>query len=292
MAAMQVTLENIALSKLLNYVPKQTLVDFISPKKYTEVEHRLRQQLDKSKITLKDMKQHLATSPSVHSILAQSPDRSRRVQQVPAGCRETAWNGPRQSGGSQKGHDRADTEIQGLSSITIATCRLRTLPGQLHDDEQFQNIGLVPTALKQRVYDKGDIATRGLLQETLTRKINTISDIPSGYRQFISKNPDKFKDYFEQKRHELGLLKSVLHNLSSDDKRKMQAYYIQNKTIEPEKFSDIIASFHADASLAKRPRAEQPVKKGGRFNLEDRLYNQDTFYDGTDSSVDDVLDFD
>jgi hypothetical protein len=60
---MQVTLENIAPSKLLNYVQKQTLVDFVSPKKYAEVEHRLRQQLDKSKITLKDMKQHLATNP-------------------------------------------------------------------------------------------------------------------------------------------------------------------------------------------------------------------------------------
>jgi hypothetical protein len=84
----------------------------------------------------------------------------------------------------------------------------------------------------------------------------------------------------------------VLRNLSSDDKHKLQAYYVQNKTIEPEKFSDIIASFHADASSAKRPRAEQPVKKGGRFNLEDRLYNQDSFYDGADSSVDDVLDFD
>jgi predicted nucleic acid-binding protein len=63
MAAMQVTLENIAPSKLLNYVQKQTLVDFVSPKKYAEVEHRLRQQLEKSKITLRDMKQHLATSP-------------------------------------------------------------------------------------------------------------------------------------------------------------------------------------------------------------------------------------
>jgi hypothetical protein len=80
-----------------------------------------------------------------------------------------------------------------------------------------------------------------------------------------------------------------LRNLSSDNKQKWQAYY---KKIEPEKFSDIIASFHADASSAKRPRAEQPVKKGGRFNLEDRLNNQDSFYDGADSSVDDVLDFD
>jgi hypothetical protein len=28
-----------------------------------------------------------------------------------------------------------------------------------YDDEQFQNIGLVPTALKQQVYDKGGIVT-------------------------------------------------------------------------------------------------------------------------------------
>jgi LPS O-antigen subunit length determinant protein (WzzB/FepE family) len=62
MAAMQVTLENIAPSKLLNYVQKQSLVDFVSPKKYAEVEQRLKQQLDKSKVTLKDMKQHLASS--------------------------------------------------------------------------------------------------------------------------------------------------------------------------------------------------------------------------------------
>jgi hypothetical protein len=34
---MQATLENIAPSKLLNYVQKQTLVDFVSPKKYAEV---------------------------------------------------------------------------------------------------------------------------------------------------------------------------------------------------------------------------------------------------------------
>jgi hypothetical protein len=122
----------------------------------------------------------------------------------------------------------------------------------------------------------------------MTRKTGTLSDLPKDYRTYISMNPNKFKDYFEQKWHDLGLLRSVLKNLFSEDKRKLQE---QHKTIEPEKFSDIIASFHADAS-AKRPRAEEPMKKGGRFNLEDRLYNQDSFYDGADSSVDDVLDFD
>jgi hypothetical protein len=131
MAAMQVTLENIAPSKLLNYVQKQTLVDFVSPKKYAEVEHRLRQQLDKSKITLKDMKQNLATSPQFIQSLRNHPTGVKCAQQISAGCRETAWNVSWQSGGSQKGHDPADAEIQGLSSITITARRLRALPGQL-----------------------------------------------------------------------------------------------------------------------------------------------------------------
>ena len=73
MAAMQVTLENIAPSKLLNYVQKQTLVDFVSPKKYAEVEHQLRQQLDTSKLTLKDMQHHLATSPQFIQSLRNHP---------------------------------------------------------------------------------------------------------------------------------------------------------------------------------------------------------------------------
>jgi hypothetical protein len=95
-----------------------------------------------------------------------------------------------------------------------------------YDNEEFDSIGLVPSrALQQRVYDRGDVTTRGILQETLSRKTGTISDIPSGYRQYINKHPDEFKDYFEQRRHEFGLLKAVLRNLSNDDKRRLQAYY-------------------------------------------------------------------
>jgi hypothetical protein len=88
-----------------------------------------------------------------------------------------------------------------------------------YDDEQYDNMGLVPAALKQRVYDKGDVATRGILEQTLSRKGNVLSGIPAGYRNYISKNPDQFKNYFEQRRHELGLMKSVMNNLSNEDKR-------------------------------------------------------------------------
>jgi hypothetical protein len=41
--------------------------------------------------------------------------------------------------------------------------------------------------------------------------------------------------------HELGLLRSVRKNLFSEDKRKLQAYYQQHKTIEPGKFRNIIS---------------------------------------------------
>jgi hypothetical protein len=63
MASFEVTLQSIAPSKLLNYVQKQKLIDFVSPQQYAELEHRLRQSLNKSKITLKDVKQHLASRP-------------------------------------------------------------------------------------------------------------------------------------------------------------------------------------------------------------------------------------
>ena len=180
-----------------------------------------------------------------------------------------------------------------MSGIAIETDYDHCLDN--YNSEEFDRIELIPPALKQRVYDQGDVATRGILKETLSRKTGTLSDLPKGYRAYISKNPDQFKDYFEQKRHELGVLRSVLKNLSSEDKRKLQAYYQQHKTIEPEKFSDIIASFQQEEdSPSKRPRPTKGGNKKSRFDLEDRLYNQDSFYDGSDlndMSVTDVLDF-
>jgi hypothetical protein len=164
-------------------VQKQILVDFISPKKYAEVEHH------KSKVTLKDMKQHLATSPQfIQSLRTHSTgvEAFNKYQQAVERLR-----------GMDHGKAAAVRMVMTQPTQRYKGCLASRLqPADYehcldnYDDEQFQNIGLVPTALKQRVYDKGDIATRGILQETLTRRTNTISDIPLGYRQFISKNPD------------------------------------------------------------------------------------------------------
>jgi NDP-sugar pyrophosphorylase family protein len=69
MASMQeekdndISLDTIAPSKLLNYVTKDNLIAFVTPQRYAELEHRLREMLNKSKINLKDIKKHLATQP-------------------------------------------------------------------------------------------------------------------------------------------------------------------------------------------------------------------------------------
>jgi hypothetical protein len=172
----------------------------------------------------------------------------------------------------------------------------------------------VPPSLTQRVYDKGDAATRGVLEQKLSRKTNTFSDLPNGLRSYISTHPDQFKTDYERKIHEVGLLKAVLRNLSNDDKQKLQAYYRQHGKLEAEKFSDIIAS--QSASSSKRPRsAIEEAKKGGssssRFRLENKIDSSDDCFDGAvlmggglmvtndgidgggiyDQSIDDVLSF-
>jgi hypothetical protein len=102
---------------------RNKLVDFVSPKKYAEVEHRLRQQLDKSKNYTEG---HEAAS------------RNFSLRNHPTGI--DAFNKYQQAVERLRGMDHGKAaavrkvmtqhaEIQGLSSITIATCRLRTLSG-------------------------------------------------------------------------------------------------------------------------------------------------------------------
>ena len=100
----------------------------------------------------------------------------------------------------------------------------------------------------------------------------------------------------QERRHEVGLLKAVLRNLSHDDKQKLQTYYREHGKLEPEKFSDIIAT---QSASSKRPRsALDQVKRGGtnRFRLENKIDTSDDFFDDEslmgDLSIEDALQYD
>jgi hypothetical protein len=154
-----------------------------------------------------------------------------------------------------------------------------------YDDPKFENLSLVPSSLKQRVHDRGNEQIKDLLAPSLTRKGKTTSDLPAGYRQYISKHPDEFKNYFEQRRHELGLLKAVLRNLSNEDKRRLQEYYAEHKTIEPEKFSEIIRTL-PNGSKRQREMTIGGSSKG-RFDLDERAFLYDS--DQRDQSLADMF---
>jgi hypothetical protein len=153
----------------------------ISPARYADLEQRLRQQLNKSSINLEDMKQLLATRPEFMQSLWQHAIGAEAFGKQFSDC-QTLTDPSRRP--VRKVMTQPTQRYKGCLASRLQPADNGHCLNN-YDDEQCQNIGLVPTALKQRVYDKRDSATRGILKETLTRKTRTISDTPSGYRQFI-----------------------------------------------------------------------------------------------------------
>jgi hypothetical protein len=284
----ETTIDNLAPSKLLNYVQKDQLIEFVTPTRYAELEQRLRTSLNKPRVNLKDVKKHLASRADFVTSLREHPIGAEAFHKYTEAVNRLRSIDRTQASAVRKVMTQPRRRFQGCLATRLKPSDYDHCLDN-YTDEQFDNVKLVPPGLKQRVYDRGDVATKGILEQTLTRKGNPMSDIPAGYRYYMSHNPDKFKEYFEQRRHEVGLMKAVMRNLSNDDKRRLQAYYDEHKRIQPEKFSDIIKSFRP-GSPAKRPRVafEEP-KTGGRFDLEQRIRDSEAF---GDQSVDDVLDFD
>jgi hypothetical protein len=294
-----INLDNISASKLLNYVQKDALIEFVTPVKYSEVEQRLRGSLNKSKVNLKDMKKYLATRVDFVAALRKSSTGSEAFGKYNAAVNRLRAVDRTKGAATRKVMTEPRRRFQGCLAAQLKPAQYGHCLDNF-DDERYDNIGLVPSSLTQRVYDKGDSATRNVLEQKITSKSGNFSDLPAGMRSYISKNPDQFKDYYETRRHEVGLLKAVLRNLSNDDKQKLQTYYRQHGKLEPENFSNIIAT--QSSSSSKRPRSalEQPKKGGGntsRFRLENKIDTSDNFFgdddllgvDLYDQSIDDIL---
>ena len=284
-----ITLSNLAPSKLLNYVQKDALIAFVTPIKYNEVEQRLRTSLNKSKVNLKDIKKRA----DFIALLRKSNTGSGAFVKYNAAADRLRAMDRTQGTAVRKVMAEPRRRYQGCLATRLKPTDYEHCLDNFND-EAYDNVGLVPSSLTQRVYDNGNASTRNVLQQKMQQKTNTFSDLPNGLRSYISKNPDQFKEYYEQRCHEVGLLKAVLRNLSSDDKQKLQAYYREHGKLEPEKFSDIIAT--QSSSSSKRPRsALQEPKRGGasRFRLENKIDTSDDFFDDEsmmgDLSIDDAL---
>ena len=287
-----ITLANLAPSKLLNYVKRDDLIAFITPRRYAELEHRLKVQLGKERINLKDMKKYLASEKEFIDSL--------RKHQTGADAFEKYQQAVQRLRSIDKTQATAVRKVMAEPRRRYQGCLATRLQPEdyqhcldNYDDEEFESMSLVPAALKQRVHDRGNMQTQGILRPSLTRRGAPTSELPAGYRNYISNHPDEFKNYYEQRRHELGLMKAVLRNMSSDDKQRLQDYYRENKKIEPDKFSDIIRTLPSRATSPKRqrlPHVPDTVKGGSRFDLGAKvdLYNGGGG-DSGDASIIDVL---
>jgi hypothetical protein len=282
-----VTLANVAPSKLLNYVKRDELVDFITPRRFAELEHRLKLQLNKERVNLKDMKKFLADEKQFMDSLRKHQTGSDAFAKYQAAAQRLRSMDRSSGVAVRKAMAEPRRRYQGCLATRLQPKDYEHCLDN-YDSEEFDSVQLVPAGLKQRVHDRGSVITKGILAPSLTRRGAPTSDLPAGYRQYISNHPDQFKDYYEQRRHEVGLMKAVLRNLSSDDKRHLQEYYQEHKRIEPEKFSDIIRALPANNSSPKRQRAQvQDISGGNQTNRFDLARKVD-LYGGRDGGFGDA----
>jgi hypothetical protein len=259
----QVTYENIAPSKLLNYVKKTDLVAFITPQQYAEMENKLKQDLGVSKVNLKQMKQSLATNREFVTALKQNELGQQAFQKYQASV--ARFRDPALRARSKLVRQKMSQPRRRY----IGCLATKLQPEDYRDcynsyeDLKYDNMRLVPQGLKKHVFNTtSDDTLRDALRPSVMNPNNSFSDLPSGLRRYIRSNPSEFASYVEERKQELRLLRSVLRNMPIQEKQRLRAYFAQHKNIPLREFSAIIRGDRKDnISGQKRGRGEK------RFNI-------------------------
>jgi hypothetical protein len=264
MSAMQeekqaATLENLAGSKLLNFTTKDMLKQFMTPIKYAEVEQRLRQQLNKERINLKEIKQYLSTRDDFLTSLRASPVGAQSFGKYKIASERLQ---------NMEIRDRSQQtrKIMQQPRSRYTGCLATKIPLEAYDscmvdydDEKYDNLSLVPSKLKQRVYETGNAQTRAVLGPSVVGK--SFSDLPTNMKQYVSSHPDEFRQYYQQRHHEVGLMKSVLANLSPQEKQKLKEYYREHKKVDSATLKSILGLESSSSSSSSS--SPKRLRKGG-----------------------------
>jgi hypothetical protein len=247
--------DTIASSKLLNYVTKADLVQFITSEKYQQLENQLRQELGKEKITLKDVKKFLSTQEEfVESIKNDA-------------LGHQAWEKYKQAAQRMRDPDmiqRRNAVRQGMTQprrryLGCLASKLQPddYKGCLdtYDDIKYERLKLVPSGLKQRVYySTSDPTLHAALAPTVNNPKTYFSDLPTGLRRYIKLPPTEFKNYFDERKYELKLIKSVLKNLSAQDKTALRRHFQEQKNMTFEDFQRLVSSSGEDRKVKRKMR--------------------------------------
>jgi hypothetical protein len=161
-----------------------------------------------------------------------------------------------------------------------------------YDDEKYERLQLVPSGLKQRVYYSTSNPTlRAALAPTITNPKTSFSDLPTGLRRYIKLHPTEFKNYFDERKYELKLIKSVLNNLSPQDKTDLRRHFQEQKNMTFEDFQRLVSSRGEERKVKRKTRGghqtEYPFEliKSRNLTEDDDLLTVST----NDTSVSDLI---
>jgi hypothetical protein len=257
-----VTLQNLAGSKLLNFTTKDMLKQFLTPVKYAEVEQRLRQTLNKERINLKEIKQYLSTRDDFLASLRASPIGAQSFGKYRVAAERMQNMEIRaRSQNTRKVMQQPRARYKGCLATKVPIEAYETCLFD-YDDEKYDNLSLVPSKLKERVYETGSAETRNVLGPSVLGK--KFSDFPTNLKTFISRNPDEFRSYYQQRHSEVNLMKSVLSGLSPQEKQKLKEHYREHRNVDTATLKSILGlqSSSSASSSSKRSRPASIVKGG------------------------------
>lgn len=226
-------------SKLLNYIKKDDLMNVLGHQNYFVIVDDLRKQTGQDKIPVSEVKKALAKEPKYAEGLQRvvaSEHATAAVAKYNA-ARERARNLDRTKGALvRKGMAPHNRRYKGCLATRL-TPDDYTYCLDNYNDAQFERYKMVPPALKGRVYnDTEDDALKNALSGAVVGR--TLSDLPTGFRYWISNHPAQFSSYFTERKQELSLMKTILKNMSPEQKARLHGYIQQNKNV---KISDLPA---------------------------------------------------
>lgn len=188
----KVDINSIVASKLLNYVRKAELQQILTPMGYANLSTQLQQQLGNDP-TLKDIKQFLSTKDDFVGNLRNSAIGQQAFQRYVTAVGRLQGINRAQMLEVRRGMAEPRRRFVGCLAIKIKPDDYRSCLDN-YNSKEFENVKLIPSALKQRVFQN---TPNDKLKAALAPSINKgrFSDLPSGLRHYISSNPDEFKRY-------------------------------------------------------------------------------------------------
>ena len=169
-----VTLENIAPSKLLNYVSKDKLIEFITPAQFAELGYRLRQQLNKTSVNRKDIKKHLATRADFVQSLRRNPIGAEAFQKYLQAAERMRNIDRTQAIAVRKTMSTPRRQFQGCLATRLQPADYEHCLDN-YNNEEFEKLKLVPTRLKERVYENGDPTIKVMSARSFSNALSFIN---------------------------------------------------------------------------------------------------------------------